>query len=327
MLLIGGLSSDKASKIQSSHHGTVIVLRETLSSIMQEFTTNGCRTSRGDIRSLPTAKNHRLISRHLLSSDRICPRSLSQRKQFSFGISQPASIGQLFWTVVLGLLLFATGDCLAQTTDLSNPAPTIPTQETAPAPAILQDTNQPTGNGLSAKTSQARELEQIPAEVIYLPNAAGTLVPVPAGGTVEGYVEWLKAQRSKSKAPKAPWSVSSVEVSGVVENEHARLTIQINMDSLASDAPFSIALGLNEATLTKITQKPQVDSERDETQSVDQAKVNETGKLLFGGFDREEGYRWWVARSGRHELELEAIVPLRKQSATTRLLLTLPPPQ
>ncbi|QDV30732.1 hypothetical protein Spb1_26660 [Planctopirus ephydatiae] len=330
MLSIGGLSSDKASEIQSSHHGTVIVLRETLSSIMQEFTTNGCRTSRGDIRSLPTAKNHRLISRHLLSSDRICPRSLSLREQFSFGISEPASIGQLCWALVLGLLLFATGECSAQNkdlqnSDLSDPASAIPTQETAPVPAILQDTNQPTGNGLSSKTSQARELEQIPAEVIYLPNAAGTLVPVPAGGTVEGYVEWLKAQRSKSKATKAPWSVSSVEVNGVVESEHARLKIQIIMDSLASDAPFSIALGLNEATLTKITQKPQVDSERDATESVDQAKVNETGKLLFGGFDREEGYRWWVARSGRHELELEAIVPLRKQSATTRLLLTLPP--
>ncbi|MBA4032536.1 MAG: hypothetical protein C0478_16830 [Planctomyces sp.] len=148
-------------------------------------------------------------------------------------------------------------------------------------------------------------LKSIPAEIVYLPNASGTLVPVPAGGTVEGYVEWLRKQREKPEDGKIRWSVGSVEVTGVVDEEQARLKIQFVIDIISPGSPFSIALGMNEATLTNM-------------------KHTGEGKLLFGGFDRDEGYRWWVAGSGRHELEVDAVVPLKKQSASTRLLLSLP---
>ncbi|MCX7422151.1 MAG: hypothetical protein NT013_21775 [Planctomycetia bacterium] len=144
-------------------------------------------------------------------------------------------------------------------------------------------------------------------DVIDLLGADGQLRRIPRWANFEVFEKWLKS-REKGGGSIAPhFSFGGTLFQGEVEaNDDTATLSTIMMISLNPDeTDVLVPLRLNEATLLKFEHVG-------------------TGGVQFEDFDREAGYRCWLRGKGQHELKLTLSVPIRKQGATRRVLLSLP---
>jgi hypothetical protein len=143
-------------------------------------------------------------------------------------------------------------------------------------------------------------------KILYLPGPDGSLVPVLLDATLKEYLEWLQKKKAKPAQRIPNFSVTSVELEGVADENiatlNATISVQVNLDN----SEVLVPLGLNEATLIKpMTYKG-------------------NGEAFPGSFTRKAGYRWWLKGKGQHELKLQFLTPVRKTVLNRRLLLSIP---
>lgn len=131
-------------------------------------------------------------------------------------------------------------------------------------------------------------------------------MPVLADAHLSTFLEWLERQQQPLTNVGQPQvSVSSVEVTGKVDEQMAHLDAVIRVEVSGVQQPFRYALGLSEAVI--------IDSQ-----------VEGPGKPVFGGRQLEEGYRWWINGAGSYVFRLKMLVPVRRTAPWRRLQLTVP---
>lgn len=149
--------------------------------------------------------------------------------------------------------------------------------------------------------------------VILIDGQTGQAIPVPAGATVEAFVEWLK-QREKSRNDGRPdYYVSSVSLDGEVTRESsddsgkafARLNVRINIQLLRDEASVRVPLRHNEGTLLKHTHTG-------------------PGVPAFLPSEPGQGLTCLLTGAGQHQLDLIVSVPVRESGGTQRIQLSLP---
>ncbi len=144
-------------------------------------------------------------------------------------------------------------------------------------------------------------------DVIELLGADGQLRRIPRWANFEEFQKWLKFRETGTGPIAPPFSISSISFQGAIEanDETATLetTVMISINPEAVDV--LVPLRLNEATLLKVEHLGM-------------------GESQFEEFDREAGYRCWLRGKGQHELRLTMSVPIRRQVAARRVLLSLP---
>lgn len=226
-------------------------------------------------------------------------------------------LARWFWVVCIAVALPWTGDARAQTGTAiprttqqppSNPVPSPGISAPAPTPAADQ-------NGRE-NPSRATELPKgVVGDIIYLPGPDRELVPVPAGASLRGYLDWL--QKKRGVGPEAAtdvplpaasppkFDITSIALEGSADEDRARLTARIRIQLSRQDEWTRVPLELSEAVLRGYSYKGSGESLPD--------RQAESGD-----------FSWWFRGKGDHELTLELSVPV-KQSPRRRLQLSLPP--
>lgn len=202
--------------------------------------------------------------------------------------------------------LFAAwaGSASAQTAAPSQPA-TKPAERTAdekPASAASPGPVPPGQAAPGAAADSARPEASEKYEILYLPKANGELVPVPAGGTLEGYLEWLQKRANLSVA----YSVTNIELEGTSDDERVLLMARIQVKVTRADEWVRVPLQMGEAVL------------RD-------SSYRGPGEAMADRRDPDAGYFWFFRGAGEHELVLTISVPLAKLLPARRFQLSLPP--
>jgi hypothetical protein len=169
-----------------------------------------------------------------------------------------------------------------------------------PAPGDA-DESQPANDGSPQSSSLPVDAspESLPEDVVYLQGPTGERVPVSAV-SLEDYLEWLKRQGERQ------YGIKSISLTGKVDAGwaflSARLEILINRDKEWVRVP----LALNEAILLDWDASGDGDvSPNDNSEPIN-------------------GYSWWFRGKGSHELKLNLLVPVLKQTPARRLQLQLP---
>lgn len=144
-------------------------------------------------------------------------------------------------------------------------------------------------------------------DVYYLRDKEGKLVPVP-DFTYEDFKRLYDLDRKLIDAAAPPrYVLSSVSIVGKVENDQARLQIQVRVTTKA-EGWVSIPLRLSGAVLR------------------DQPKYDGAGKVLVEYHRERDGYVVWLQESDAkpHLLSLDTVVPIRKNGGTRRLAFAAP---
>ncbi len=191
----------------------------------------------------------------------------------------------LMLALVVGLLCLGQGESKVWSQEPAGSQPTTSLPPTAP-----KGKPEPAG---------------VPADIVYLPGADGQLVPVPADANLEAYLEFLKERRAPKKGGQPAFSVAGVEFTGTANEERVELEGVFSVQIHESEGAVLVPLAVGEALLRS-------------------SAYEGPGDAIFGGFDREQGYRWWFRGKGLHQLTLGLSVPLRKQVAIRRLQLGIP---
>ena len=180
----------------------------------------------------------------------------------------------------------------------------VAAQGTTDAKSLASD--KPTGATLTAPPVKSGVQPSVD-DVIDLLGADGQLRRIPRWANFEVFEKWLKS-REKGIGPIAPpYSFSSTSFQGEVEanDENATLNTTLIISLNSDDSDVLVPLKLNEATLMKFEHIG-------------------AGGIQFEESDRDAGYRCWLRGKSQHELKLTLSVPMRKQGATRRVLLSLP---
>lgn len=219
------------------------------------------------------------------------------------------------WLVLFGFATCNGRAALAQDTaqpiEASAPAPAKPGANSTGSPPPASSGSPPSGTAAtgaatdSAKPPITAPLHDLPAEIIYLPDGLGRLVPVPSDASLEAYLKSLKQDRRR--VPEAPpgVSIASIELTGTATDDRAVLKAKL-VALVSSEAPVRLALGFKEAVLRE------------------QPVHRGPGEFRPGGVDPEQGMRWWLEGKGSHEIDFVLSVPIRAQGGAKRLVLTAP---
>lgn len=205
--------------------------------------------------------------------------------------------------LVLSILLGNfVAPCTAQTTNDSKPTSTDKKDVTAVPNSAKSDASATKQNAAKKSGVQAA-----PDDLIRLLGPNGELLLIPRSETWDEFQKFLKS-REGERAEAAPfYSVNSVSFEGTVERNEDTTTLQstVTISLNHDDRDVLVPLRLNEATLLKF-------------------EHTGPGEAQFEEFDRDAGYRCWLRGKGQHELKLTLAVPVRRQVAPRRLLLSLP---
>lgn len=170
-------------------------------------------------------------------------------------------------------------------------------------------------SGASAKAANGsttpRPLALGAGDFLYLPDATGRLVPVPADTDLQQFLEWKNRPREISDEPQ--FSIPQLTLEGRASLDRALLTVTMQVKLWGEDW-VRVPLRLDEGILRSTTHTPP-ENARKEASPISSASAD---------FDRERGYRWWLRGAGVHTLKFGLLVPVRRSAGTRRLQLRLP---
>ena len=175
----------------------------------------------------------------------------------------------------------------------------------SPSPLPKSESSRPT----TEKQAQGPEpIKPTFLDVIYLPGPGGELIPVPAGTSLQEYLEWVqkKRQPDRTTAAPAPYHVTNLSLEGSADDERATLTARIRVQVIRAEEWVRVPLELSEAVLRGSSYKG-------------------SGESIADRQEDAGDYGWWFRGKGEHELTLDLSVPVRKQFPRRRLQLSLPP--
>jgi hypothetical protein len=149
--------------------------------------------------------------------------------------------------------------------------------------------------------------------VVLIDEKTGQVYLVPAGATVEAFLEWVRQGRQNQNNGQPDYYVSSVSLDGEVSTgdknsngrSSARIDVRINIQVLRKEGSVRVPLRLNEATLLAYAHTG-------------------SGVPSFLPTERGNGLTCLLSGVGQHQLDLTVSVPVRETGGTQRIQLSLP---
>jgi hypothetical protein len=144
-----------------------------------------------------------------------------------------------------------------------------------------------------------------PADLMYLPDERGRLVPVPAGASLAEYMEFLRAKGGVAKTGLPKFAIEKLSLIGEAREETVRLSSVVVVRLFEDERWVRVPLGFVEGVLVD-------------------ARHEGDGEGLCEPRDETTGHHWYLKGAGEHRLLMEVAVPLRKTNPGRRLVMTIP---
>lgn len=145
----------------------------------------------------------------------------------------------------------------------------------------------------------------VPADLMYLPDERGRLVPVPAGASLREYMEYLRGKGVAAKSGLPKFAIEKLSLIGEAKEDAARLSAVVVVRLFEDEPWVRVPLGFVEGVLVD-------------------ARHEGEGEGLCEPRDETNGHHWFLKGAGEHRLLMEVAVPLRKTNPGRRLVMTIP---
>ena len=182
---------------------------------------------------------------------------------------------------------------------------TSPAVPTTPASAAVSRTTPAASSSASAPAENASILDAIPRRLRYLLNDQGQPVPVLVDANLSAFLEWLERKQTAPRTGEPQVSVSSVEITGQVDEQFAHLDAVIRVEVSGSNQAILYPLGLGEAVILE-------------------CQIEGPQSAVYEPKSADQGYRWWLEGEGSYEFRLKLMVPVRRVAPWRRLQLSVP---
>lgn len=145
-------------------------------------------------------------------------------------------------------------------------------------------------------------------DVVPLIGPDGKVMLIPRLENWEEFREWVKSRATLVGTTAPDFSISSITFEGTTEGNEETANVVATASILLNreEGSVLVPLRLNEATFLKPVEH------------------RGAGAARFEQFDRDQGYRCWLSGKGQHDLVMTLAIPVRRQAAARRLLLSLP---
>ncbi|QDU11768.1 hypothetical protein [Gimesia aquarii] len=143
-----------------------------------------------------------------------------------------------------------------------------------------------------------------PKQEVFFKGDDDQYFPVP-NLSLDQVLDYLKQKQAVQPEHSPKYAVSSVSLSGKVEDDRAILDVQIVVLINEANSWVRIPLKLNESIFLKTS-------------------YSGDGESSPGGFNRNDGYLWWFRGKGTHKINLTLSISLKQQLPSRRLQLLLP---
>jgi hypothetical protein len=184
--------------------------------------------------------------------------------------------------------------------------PETPPATEQPVPAKVSPSKSDAPVGANGNTDAApRNPPPVSADVMYLPDERGKLLPVPAGASLREYLEFLRNKGVATRTNLPKFAVEKLSLIGETREESARLSAVLVVRVFETDAWVRVPAGLVEGVLVD-------------------ARHEGAGEGLCEPRDENAGHHWLLKGLGEHRLVMDVAVSLRKTNPGRRLVMTIP---
>ncbi len=148
----------------------------------------------------------------------------------------------------LALWLVMTGAVLGQEESPTKPEAPPAAEPVVPAKVPPAKSDAPAGATLDTDATP-RQSPPVSADVMYLPDERGKLLPVPAGASLREYLEFLRNKGLAARASLPKFAVEKLSLIGESRDESVRLSALLVVRVFEADAWVRVPVGLVEGVL------------------------------------------------------------------------------